>query len=143
MSFNSGGKPPTGKKFRRPMRSHLTAGADVLQALLTNGKSQLGDGFLRWRLEREWSLVVGETIAAQTLPCSLERGILWVWVRHSTWMQQLWFFKDMIQSKVNGHLRSEHVKEVRFTLNRRAAHQSLDNRSTGSSTTNGSSGSES
>lgn len=107
--------------MRAPKRGHLTSGADVLQALLTNGKSQLGDGFLRWRLEQEWPAVVGETIAAQTQPCALERGVLFVWVRHSAWMQQLWFFRDMIRSKVNAHLRAEHVREVKLTLNRRAA----------------------
>ncbi|MCM2280343.1 MAG: DUF721 domain-containing protein [Bdellovibrionaceae bacterium] len=101
----------------------MTSGADVLQALLTNGKSQLGDGFLRWRLEQEWPLIVGDTIAAQTLPCALERGVLFVWVRHSAWMQQLWFFKDMIREKVNTHLRVAHVRDVKFTLNRRAAVQ--------------------
>lgn len=103
------------------MRSHLTSGADVLQALLTNGKSQLGDGFLRWRLEQAWTQIVGDTIASQTLPCALERGVLFIWVRHSAWMQQLWFFKDMIRGKVNDYLQSEHVKDVKLTLNRRAA----------------------
>ncbi len=109
-------KPRQGQK----KQSRLTPMADVLQVLLTNGKSQLGDGFVRWRLEQEWLAVVGETIAAQTAPCSLERGILWIWVRHSTWMQQLWFFKDAIKDKVNGHLGKTFVEDVRFTLNRRA-----------------------
>lgn len=112
-------------EFRRKKKSHLTSGADVLQALLTNGKSQFGDGFLRWRLEQEWSHVVGETIAAQTLPCALSHGVLSIWVKHSAWMQQLWFFRDMIKEKVNAHLKSEHVKEVRLTLNRRAAHGNI------------------
>jgi predicted nucleic acid-binding Zn ribbon protein len=106
---------------RRKRHSHLTAGADVLQALLTNGKSQIGDGFLRWRLEQSWTEVVGDTIAEQTVPCSLEHGVLFIWVRHSAWMQQLWFFQDMIREKVNAHLKRAIVKEVKFTLSRRAA----------------------
>ncbi len=123
MAFSSdkGDKP----KKKRLTRGHLTSGADVLQALLMNGKSQLGDGFLRWRLEQAWPEVVGETIAAQTLPCALERGVLHIWVRHSVWMQQLWFFKDMIRGKVNDYLHAEHVRDVKFTLNRRAAVNAL------------------
>lgn len=114
---SSGQKP----KNKRHKRAHLTSGADVLQALLTNGKSQLGDGFLRWRLEQDWASIVGETIAAQTQPCALERGVLFIWVRHSAWIQQLWFFRDMIRGKANDYLRAEHIKDVKFTLNRRAA----------------------
>ena len=95
--------------------------SDVLQGLLQNSKSQLSDGFLRWRLEQEWREVVGNTIAEQTLPVAFEKGTLHIWVKHSAWMQQLWFFQDAIKDKVNAHLGRGWVKQVRFTLSRRAA----------------------
>jgi predicted nucleic acid-binding Zn ribbon protein len=95
--------------------------ADVLQGLLQNSKSQLSDGFLRWRLEKQWPRVVGATIGEQTLPVAFERGTLYIWVRHSAWMQQLWFFQEAIKEKVNGHLGRQWVGQVRFTLSRRAA----------------------
>lgn len=85
-------------------KAHLTNAADVLQGLLQNSKSALADGFLRWRLETEWTQVVGKTIAEQTLPVAFEKGTLFIWVRHSTWMQQLWYFQDPIRDKVNEHL---------------------------------------
>ena len=107
------------KKTKRS--AHLTAAADVLQALLQNSKSQLSDGFLRWRLEQQWPEVVGKTISEQTLPVAFERGTLHIWVRHSAWMQQLWFFQEAIKEKVNTHLGREWVKQIRFTLSRRAA----------------------
>lgn len=128
MSSNSSQKPPE-KRSRRKTHSKLTPMADVLQGLLVNSKSQLGDGFLRWRLEQEWSSVVGGSIAEQTLPCSFERGVLWVWVRHPAWMQQLWFFKEMIRDKANEHLGRSFISEVRFTLNRRAAMNNLPSES--------------
>jgi predicted nucleic acid-binding Zn ribbon protein len=121
MSFTppDGGRP---KDFKKPRNhSHLLAAADVLQGLLQNSKSQLSDGFLRWRLEKEWLAVVGATIAEQTLPVAFERGTLHIWVRHSAWMQQLWFFQDAITEKVNAHLGKPWVKQVKFTLSRRAA----------------------
>ena len=95
--------------------------ADVLQSLLLNGKSQLGDGFLRWRLEQDWLRIVGQTMAVQTVPCAIDHGVLWVWVSHPAWIQQLWFFKDIIREKVNAYLGRQLISDVRFTLNRRAS----------------------
>ncbi len=88
---------------------------------MQNSKSQLSDGFARWRLEQVWPTLVGETIAAQTMPCSYSNGTLYIWVRHSTWLQQMWFFKEVIKEKVNKHLGYGWVKQVRFTLEQRAA----------------------
>jgi predicted nucleic acid-binding Zn ribbon protein len=102
-------------------KSQLTTASDVLQGLLQNSKSQLSDGFLRWRLEQQWPEVVGGTISEQTLPVAFEKGTLHIWVKHSAWMQQLWFFQDAIKEKVNAHLGKNWVKQVRFTLSRRAA----------------------
>lgn len=116
-SADPGAKSP--KKPRH--QSQLSAAADVLQGLLQNSKSQLSDGFLRWRLEQQWMDVVGATIGEQTQPVAFERGTLYIWVRHSAWMQQLWYFQDAICEKVNAHLGKPWVKQVKFTLSRRAA----------------------
>lgn len=110
------------KKFKNAKRNaQLTQAADVLQGLLQNSKSHLSDGFVRWRLEQNWPEIVGATIGDQTLPCAFEKGTLFIWVKHSTWMQQLYFFQDDIKAKVNGHLGYDWAKQVKFTLNRRAA----------------------
>ncbi len=123
MSSDSGSpKNPPKKHSGRPRNGrHLTNMSDVLQSLLENGKSALSDGFTRWKLEQNWQEIVGETIAKNTVPCSYNRGVLWLWVPNSAWMQQLYFFQDMIKEKVNGYLGREFVTSVRFTLNRRAA----------------------
>lgn len=112
-----------GSKKSRENRKNaqLTAAADVLQGLLQNSKSGLADGFQRWRLEKQWPEVVGATIADQTLPVAFERGILYIWVRHSAWMQQLWYFREPIKDKVNEYLGKAWVQQVKFTLSRRAA----------------------
>ena len=94
---------------------------NVLQALLQNGKSALAQGFTRFRLEKEWPQIVGESISKNTLPCALEKGVLFVWVSHPTWMQQLFYFKAVIKEKVNSHLGYPFVQEVKFTLDKRAA----------------------
>jgi predicted nucleic acid-binding Zn ribbon protein len=114
------------KKFRK-RNAQLTGASDVLQALLQNSKSQLSDGFRRWRLELDWPEVVGKSISEQTLPVAFEHGILYIWVKHSAWMQQMWFFQENIKDKVNGHVGTNWVKQVRFTLNRRAATTAPEN----------------
>jgi predicted nucleic acid-binding Zn ribbon protein len=121
MSSNS--RPPKKRPFEKPKKreSELLNAADVLQALLQNSKSQLADGFTRWRLEQQWPQIVGATLAEQTLPAGFERGTLFIWVRHPVWMQQLYFFQEPIKEKVNAHLGRAWVAQVRFTLNRRAA----------------------
>jgi predicted nucleic acid-binding Zn ribbon protein len=81
----------------------------------------MSDGFLRWKLEKQWPQVMGETISEQTLPCAFEHGILYIWVAHSAWMQQLWYFQEPIKEKVNAWAGREWVRQVRFTLSRRAA----------------------
>jgi hypothetical protein len=96
----------------------LIAASDVLQSLLQNGKSPLSPGFTRWRLEKEWVQVVGESTAAVSLPVSYDKGTLWLWVQHPSWMQQLSFFELDICQRVNTHLGYDYARKVRFTLDR-------------------------
>ncbi len=117
----SGGSGSSSRRGPSKRHSQLNAAGDVLQGLLQNSKSQLADGFIRWRLETNWKDVVGATIAEQTLPVAYERGRLSIWVRHPTWMQQLWYFQEAIKEKVNGHVGRNWAIEIKFTLNRRAA----------------------
>ena len=126
---NSGGAPPKDlrklfeRQFKkaRQAKSHLLPASDVLQILLRNSKSELSDGFTRFKLEQQWESVVGPAIAKETAPCAFERGTLHVWVRSSSWMQQLWFFQDAIRDKTNAFLGREWAKQIRFTLSRRAS----------------------
>ncbi len=116
---NPGVRPPHKDAHRKA--ANLTSAVDVLQSLLENSKSQLGDGFVRWRLEQNWTEVVGDTLAQQSLPVAYEHKILYLWVRHPAWQQQLRFFTDAIKDKVNSYLGRNFAEQVRFTLNRRAA----------------------
>jgi predicted nucleic acid-binding Zn ribbon protein len=113
------------KKTGQKRVGHLTQVSDVLQGLLQNSKSQLSDGFIRWRLEQEWATVVGPTISKQTVPCAFERGTLFIYVKHPAWAQELRFFTDSIKEKVNTHLGPINghpwARDVKFTLSRRAA----------------------
>lgn len=108
----------------------LAPASDLLKGLMQNVQKPLGVGFMRIKLEVQWPAIVGPRLAKITAPAAFQNGVLEVWVAHSTWMQELWFVKDEIRSKVNAAIYAEHGSsgaeaptclEVRFTLNRRQA----------------------
>lgn len=74
---------------------------------------------MRWKLWAKWEEVVGPTIAKNTEPVGFQRGMLYVWVRNSTWMQQMIFLKDPIRDTINQKFESNFVKYIKFTLDRR------------------------
>jgi len=99
-------------------KSELLAASRVLQGLLGNGKSPLSDGFLRWKIWRFWSQIVGTTFAKYCEPVGYERGRLFIWVKSSARMQEIRFFEDTLKTKVNEYVGSPWVKAIRFTLDR-------------------------
>lgn len=113
----------------------LLGASDLVKGLMQNVQKPLGVGFLRLKLEVQWSEIVGKRLAEITAPAAYQDGILDVWVAHSTWMQELWFVKDEIRAKVNAAISRDAAcenssgagagkdacREVRFTLNRRQA----------------------
>ncbi len=105
-------------------KGKLSVGSEVLQRLFENGKSPLSEQFLRWKLWAKWEEVVGPTIAKNAEPVGFQRGVLYVWVRNSSWMQQMIFMKDHIQNSINTKFDNNFVKYIRFTLDRREVPQS-------------------
>jgi predicted nucleic acid-binding Zn ribbon protein len=100
-------------------KTKFSLGSEVLQKLFEGGGSPLSEQFLRWKLWARWSDFVGPTVAQNTEPVGFSRGTLYLWVRSSSWMQQLTFMKDHIQTTINQKMGREFVKAIRFTLDRR------------------------
>lgn len=109
-----------------PKKKKLSAGSEVLMGLFENGKSPLSGQFLRWKLWAKWPEVVGTTIAQNAEPVAFKNGILFLWVRHSAWMQQLVFMREHIQTTINQKMGQPYVKSIRFTLDRREVPQQDD-----------------
>lgn len=97
----------------------LSLGSEVLQSLFENGKSPLSEQFMRWKLWAKWEEVVGPTISKNTEPVGFQRGVLFVWVRNSSWMQQMIFLKDPIRDTINQKFGNNFIKYIKFTLDRR------------------------
>jgi len=65
---------------------------------------------------RAWHEAVGEQIRGVTAPASLRRGVLYVTVASSVWMQQLVFLKEDILCQVNARLGSSRLTDIRFRI---------------------------
>ncbi|KYG68513.1 hypothetical protein AZI87_04515 [Bdellovibrio bacteriovorus] len=102
----------------KPKRK-FSIGSEVLQSLFENGKSPLSEQFMRWKLWAKWEEVVGPTIAKNAEPVGFQRGVLYVWVRNSTWMQQMSFMGNHIRDTINQKFEKNFVKYIKFTLDRR------------------------
>lgn len=62
-----------------------------------------------------WEKAVGPQIAAQSRPGNLRKGILFVKVSNSVWMQQLHFLKEEIIGKFNV-LEKAPITDIRFSI---------------------------
>ena len=104
-------------------KSPLKGSDAVLQALFENGNSPLSGPFLRWKMWKRWPEFVGPTIAEVTEPVGFQNGILYIWVKNSTWIQQMTFMREQLTIKLNEKLGEKpgggrKIRQVRFTLNR-------------------------
>lgn len=100
-------------------KSRFSLSSEVLQKLFESGKSPLSEQFMRWKMWARWEEFVGATVAQNTEPVGFYRGTLYLWVRNSSWMQQLTFMKEPIQKTINQKLGHSFIKNIRFTLDRR------------------------
>jgi len=101
-------------------KGRLETAADVLQSLLTSGRSGLSDQFQRWRLWRQWPTVVGDSLAQNTYPVGFQTGCLVVWVDHPARLHDLHYVKKAMIDRINNYLGRKWVKSLRFTTDRRA-----------------------
>ena len=78
----------------------------------------LDQGLLGWRAVQEWEQVVGPRVARHTRAIAFRDGVLQIEVEGSAWMHELAFLKQDLVRKVNRHLGSRLVRDVRFVVPR-------------------------
>jgi hypothetical protein len=67
-------------------------------------------------LYRLWHDAVGDTIARNASPVLVRRGVLYVNVTASVWVQELHFLRDMLREKINAGLSGEKITDIRFKV---------------------------
>jgi hypothetical protein len=72
------------------------------------------------RIATHWREIVGELVASRAWPDGLDKGVLWVEVKSSSWLHQLSFLKGEIATRANAVVGDPPlVNEVRFHLGAR------------------------
>lgn len=61
-----------------------------------------------------WAQVVGEEVAARTQPLRVDRGVLYVRVDHSAWLQELHFMEKEILKKLKEKAPDIELVRIRF-----------------------------
>lgn len=101
-------------------KSKFKTSAEVLKSLFEEkAGGPVSEQFLRWKLWLNWKEVVGPTTAEYCEPVAYRNGILWLWVKNSTWMQQMTFMTETIKNTINQKYKKNFVTEIRYTLDRR------------------------
>lgn len=91
---------------------------DTVLAGLLKG-TPIGDRVEQARVVPEWPQLVGEQIAAVTLPRSISaNGTLWVWVTTNAWMTELSLLEPELLKALNSDSGRPAVKRIRWQLRR-------------------------
>jgi len=93
---------------------------EALSAVLSRALRRLGmeDELKGWQAVEEWPRLVGTRVACHTRAVGFKEGTLRVEVEGSAWMHELSFLKQDLIRRINQHLGSRLVRDVRFTLPR-------------------------
>lgn len=100
-------------------KNQFASACDVIQGILGNRKTPLGQQFGRWRLWSQWHEVVGPQLAKVCLPVDYKNGVLFLYVESSCQLQDLSFMKNELLAKINTYVGFRWVRDLRFTTHRR------------------------
>jgi hypothetical protein len=101
-------------------KSKFKTSAEVLKSLFEEKEGgPVSEQFMRWKLWLNWKDIVGPSTAEYTEPVAYHNGVLWLWVKNSTWMQQMTFMSETIKNTVNQKYKKGFVREIRYTLDRK------------------------
>jgi predicted nucleic acid-binding Zn ribbon protein len=85
---------------------------DILPTVLNS--IGLGQRLRDQEILKIWAGVVGEEIAARTQPLRVERGVLYVRVDQSAWLQELHFMEKEILKKLKEKAPDIELVRIRF-----------------------------
>jgi predicted nucleic acid-binding Zn ribbon protein len=93
---------------------------EAISGVLSRALKRLGleDELKGWSAVDEWPRLVGPRVARHTRAVGFREGTLRVEVEGSAWMHELGFLKRDLIHKVNAHLGSSLVRDVRFVISR-------------------------
>lgn len=63
-----------------------------------------------------WRELLGDDVADHSKPLKVERGVLWIEVENSSWLQQIQYMKLELLELLNGALRLTAFKDIKMVL---------------------------
>lgn len=108
---------PDAKGFqgrRRPRSDDAVALGTIVEGLLR--EEVFSRGMPIATLASRWPEIVGQRLAAETAPASLDEGVLTVEVSTGAWGAQARFLHEEIRRRADESLGGEQVRRVRFTV---------------------------
>ncbi|MCK9522419.1 MAG: DUF721 domain-containing protein [Proteobacteria bacterium] len=99
---------------RRPRRSQPLPIADITSIQVQS--LYRGNPEVHPRLWTRWTHIAGEQLAQRTFPLKLQKGLLFVGVSSSTWMQQISFLRDELLQRIAQEVGPGVVTEIRLML---------------------------
>lgn len=87
---------------------------DIIQQLMQRKEFKVGAPL--GKLMSGWERIVGERLAAETIPTGLEHGTLSVAASTGAWATQVKFLAEEVRRRANEELGSEVVRRVRVTV---------------------------
>jgi hypothetical protein len=92
--------------------------ADLLAALLD--RHGIARELREHRILARWREIVGPSLSDRTWPDGLDRGILWVRVKNSSWLHQLSFLREDLVRRLNRELGDPPLlQDIRFHVGTR------------------------
>jgi predicted nucleic acid-binding Zn ribbon protein len=107
---------PRSKGFtgREKRSEDVFALGDIIQQLMQRKEFKVGAPL--GKLMSGWEQIVGERLAAETVPTALEQGTLSVAASTGAWATQVRFLAEEVKRRANEELGSEVVRQVRVTV---------------------------
>ena len=69
---------------------------------------------MEYQAFREWNTVVGDLVAQNSVPLKVEKGVLYVSAKNSTWRQELSMQKTQILKKFEARFGPGIIFDIRF-----------------------------
>jgi len=95
---------------------NLQSVAEVLMTLLEKGKSPISQSYQMSKIWAFWSEWLPKSISKGTQPVALNRGVLYILVRNSSWMYELNFNREVILKKLQDQMGGSIIHSIKFTL---------------------------
>ncbi len=98
--------------------SNLSPAFSVISEV-TGTNQWIKDGMTLGSILAQWNEIVGDKFKDSIKPVELKNGKLLILVPDTVWLNDIQFYKEEIIEKINKFMKSDVIKELRFSIKSR------------------------